>query len=474
MRGTIHRALATAPEHFRLHLFEEAGLGRHVEAALDRTGRWEQRSCPLSAPLVVAFVLAMVLQRPLSIEALLRRFLDMLCPEGGDSERSGLDVTPEAVIKARGRLGSDPLREVFRSMAEEMAVLPGFRDLKLWGVDGVVWTAPDTPDNERAFGRTASHRGRSAWPQLRAVPLMELTTRRVRDFQLSPCARSERAAVPALLDHLDGDDLVLMDRGFSAAWLFDLFRMRGVHFLARIGSTWKPKYLRRLSDGSWLVEVSGRSYRPGEEPGHGSPTGPKVTLTLRLVEYRVGGRETIRLVTDLLDETVYPAHEVAHLYNLRWECELAYDEQKTHMSAPQKGSAATTFRSKTAEGVRQEAYAMMLAYNLMRDLMVRAALETNINPLRLSFLGVLDRIRVWLPRLHECRRQDLPGRRRQFLRDLARCVLRRSRRNRAYDRVVKRKMSNFPLKRAHHRQKVVDLRSALRVRLRRQPERLAA
>jgi hypothetical protein len=346
--------------------------------------------------------------------------------------------------------------------------------MRILGIDGVVETMPDTPANDAAFGRTASHRGRSAWPQLRAVPLMELTTRQTVDVTLTPCSQGERQSVPQLLSKLGPKDVTIVDRGFSAAWLFHLLQQQGTYFVARIGSTWKPRVLKRLPDGSQIVEVTGRMHRPGEATRKGPPRGPKIALRLRLVEYSVGKRKRIRLLTNLMDHVEIPAIELARLYHRRWECELAYDEQKTHLAGTLKGAAATTFRSKTPQGVLQEAYALMIVYNLTRRAMVRAASEAGVPPLSLSFIEVLDRIRVWLPRLQVAESSRLPALRDRFLRDLARCRNRRPRRHRVYPRVVKRKMSNFGLKRRKHHGQIIDLKAQVRVCTRTAPATRAA
>jgi hypothetical protein len=303
---------------------------------------------------------------------------------------------------------------------------------------------------------------------------MELTTRQVVDAVFQPVSAGERSAVPRLLGNLGSQDLTLLDRGFPAVWLFDRFLKRGTHFVARIGSTWKPKHLERLPDGSWIVEVKGKTQRPGEEERKGPARGPEITRRLRLVEYSVGKRQRIRLLTDLMDHEEVPALELAQLYHRRWECELGYDEQKTHLASTAKGTAATILRSKTPAGVYQEAYALLITYNLIRRSMVEAADLADVDPLTMSFVEVLDRIRVWLPRLHGASPRQAASLRDEFLRDIARCRIKRPRRQRVYPRVVKRKMSNFKLKRRHHRGKIVDLVAQVQLRARRPPMPKAA
>jgi hypothetical protein len=129
------------------------------------------------------------------------------------------------------------------------------------------------------------------------------------------------------------------------------------------------------------------------------------------------------------------------LYPQRWEHETTLDELKTH----QRG-AGVVLRSKDPGGVRQEVWAHLLVHYAIRTLMHQAALVGEVDPNRLSFTRSL----------HIARRQvtsqaAFPPRRlaratRQATAEALRHLL-PPRRLRALPRVVKRKMSNFALKR---------------------------
>src|SRR5207244_2232489 len=71
-----------------------------------------------------------------------------------------------------------------------------------------------------------------------------------------------------------------------------------------------------------------------------------------------------------------------------WEIELGCRELKTYQAAAQ-----VTFRSKTPDRVRQEAYGLLIAFNCIRGLMAHAAREKGVEPRRLSFTTCLERIR---------------------------------------------------------------------------------
>src|SRR5204863_52073 len=76
----------------------------------------------------------------------------------------------------------------------------------------------------------------------------------------------------------------------------------------------------------------------------------------------------------------HPAAELAALYHERWELELAFDELKTHTC-----ERVETLRSKAPARVEQEVWGLLLAYNLVRLVMSRAAPRARVPPVRLSY-----------------------------------------------------------------------------------------
>jgi hypothetical protein len=80
---------------------------------------------------------------------------------------------------------------------------------------------------------------------------------------------------------------------------------------------------------------------------------------------------------------------VVALYLRRWEVELFFDDIKTsqHMEM---------LRAKTPHMVARELLMHMIAYNLVRLLMVQAeALRPSADKGRISFKGTIDRVSLW-------------------------------------------------------------------------------
>jgi hypothetical protein len=391
----------------------------------------------LPAELTVLLVIAMNLFAADALDVVLAKLLvavRLRWPKG-----SVLPATKGAISQARTRLGIAPIHDLFHRVCRPLATAatPGAFafGLRLVALDSSTELVPDTPANDRAFGRHAGQHGKGAFPQVLATYLLECGTHAFLDVCFGPCHSSAPAAARRLLRSVTSEMLLLVDSGLCAVALVEGAVQRGAHVVGRIGSTLLLEPDAGLSDGSYLARVYAA---PPSRRKHGDPF-----LVVRVVVYtltdptRPGYGETHRLLTTLLDPVAYPARDLVHLYHERWEIELAIDELDTHQRPVQR-----PLRSKTPQGVIQELYGLLLAHYLIRALMVEAAAQGGIDPDRLSFvrsLALLITIIPFAPVLDAPTRMALHQ---QLLDDLVRVPL-PPRDCRSNPRVVKRKTSKF-------------------------------
>ena len=406
-----------------------------LDYILTRTDRREQRRRRLPADQVVWLVIALSLFSRDSIPMAWRR----LHPS---SDRPEPDES--AFAKARRRLGVAPLRELFRELARPMAApgTPGafYRSWRLMGIDGTTLDMPDTPANERIFGRGGNGRAPYAFPQLRALALCELGTHAVCDLALRPVRGGEQSMLPQLLRSLGPGMLLLWDRGFFGFRSIESVLARGARLLARVKmSQLAFRRLETLPDGSYLSKIY---------PSSNDRRGDRNGRVVRIVEFahndpkRPGCGVPNRLLTDVLDPADLPALEAVRLYRERWEQELAFDEIKTHLNGRE-----LLLRSKTPRGVVQELYGLILAHRVIRRVIADAAAREKLDPDRLSFTDTLRVLQCHLPETPDRPAAEWYAR---LLVEVGRQRL-RPRRDRYYPRVVKRKMKKWDKKRPEHR-----------------------
>ena len=220
------------------------------------------------------------------------------------------------LCQARYRLGARPVVALFRRLCHPLATpaTPGafLFGLRLLALDGSHLDLPDTPANERAFGRRPTPRGRSTWPQALVVLLVACGTRAVCDAGVWPGLADERRAGRRLLRSTGPGTLVLWDRGFQNVAMVEAVQARGADFLGRLPATVRPVPAQGLADGTPLVRL-----RPCDHPRRYHDAHIVVRLIRDTLDdtQRPGHRLEHRLVTALLDPPAAPARELIRAYH---------------------------------------------------------------------------------------------------------------------------------------------------------------
>lgn len=414
-----------------------------VEQALQATGTATLRKRKLPAEYVVWLVIGMALLRDRSIAEVVRH-LDLVIPTPQGKRQH---VTGGAVVQARDRLGSEPLEWLFHATAAVWGPASAdehrWRDLVVLGVDGATLRIPDTADNEAHFGRPGTSRGDAAagYPHLRLVSLMVLRSHLLLDLAFGSYRSSEPALAAHLWPRLPERSLIIMDRGFGSYENFhtlaDAKHQR--HWLTRAkqGDTAPQLHsVKQLGPGDQLVELA-----PSHEVRRRHPELP-AALTVRAIQYQRPGFRPQTLLTSLLDPVAFPAAEIIELYHERWELELAFDEVKTHTLEREEAS----LRCKTPERIAQELWGLAVAYNLVRLTIADVARRAGVPPTQISYRHALHFIRAFWLSAWLASPGVLPKRLRALLDELPLLLL-PPRRNRAFPRAVKIKMSNYARKR---------------------------
>jgi hypothetical protein len=430
-----------------------------VEAVVADLGVAQRRRRKLPAELTLLLTVAMNLFTHDSLEEVLRKLLRGLRFLWPNPDLA--TANKGAISMARYRLGAAPLVELFHRVCQPMATeqTPGafLFGLRLLAFDGTNEDLPDTPENARVFGRPGGNRGDGAFPQAKGFYLSECGTHAIVEAGFWPCRTGEDSCARRLLRSVTEGMLLMWDTGLHSFDLAQATRARGAHFLGRVPGNVKFQPLWRLSDGSYLAYLYPSDYQRRRKGEH---------LLVRVVEYTLtdpalpGHGQTHRLMTSLLDPDRYPATELACAYHERWEIELAVDEMDTHQKLGQH-----PLRSKKPVGVLQELYALLIAHYVVRHTMHEAALQVGLDPDRLSFTKSLSLICDAIPEFQMAVPGQHPVLYRRLLTDIARHRL-PERDNRSNPRVVKRKMSNFRLKRPEHQhwpQPSVPFREAVAV-----------
>jgi hypothetical protein len=414
---------------------------RWIADALAATDTASVRRRKLPAEHVVWLVIGMGLFRDRSITEVIHHLDLVLSPRRGERGR----VSNAAIVQARDQLGAAPLAALFTQTAtvwtSAAAATERWRGLAVYGLDGTTLRVPDTAENVTTFGRPASPDGAGAgYPQLRLVALLSLRHHLLAAAAVGPSHTGELALARGVWDALPDHAVVILDRGFCSYALFHALSdpTRDRHWLvrARDGRTAvRRRTVERRGPGDVLVELQPTSITCAKHPDL------PPTLRVRAVRVQRRGFRPSWLFTSLLNPASAPAAELAALYHARWELELAFDELKTHTL-----DRAEALRSKAPARVEQEVWGLLLAYNLVRLVMSRAAPRAGVPPVRLSYRHALLALRTFWHTAWLTPPGVLPRRIEALLDDLALFIL-PARRTRRYPRAVKLKISRYLRKR---------------------------
>jgi hypothetical protein len=301
------------------------------------------------------------------------------------------DPETSSYCKARQRLPLPVITDLVQSTAEHLEEEAPqdwtWKGRRVQLVDGSTVSMPDTPANQAAFPQPPTQKPGVGFPLARLVALISLTTGAVRGLALGPYRgkeTGETALFRTLWDLLQAGDLVLGDRYFSSFFGIAPLVQRGVDGVFRMHQRRRYDFRRgRLLGVEDHVVRWPKPARPEwmDEALYAALPDELVMRELRVTVAQDGFRvNELVLVTTLLDPVEASKEEVAALFFQRWTIELDLRSIKCVLQME-------VLRCETPEMVEKEIWMHLLAYNLIRKLMVRSGEAHGVEPRRLSFKG---------------------------------------------------------------------------------------
>jgi hypothetical protein len=259
-------------------------------------------------------------------------------------------------------------------------------------VDGTGLSMPDTPSNQAAWPQSKRSTPGCGFPVMRVAALFSLATGALLELAQGALDVHERTLYRTLWRFLNPGDVLLGDRGFCGFSDFYLLSQIGVDCVMRKNARRKnARVIRRLGKNDLVVEWRRSGACPKWVPPEAWRNMPE-SIEVREVQVSVanpGFRTRIIFVaTTLLDSKEYPASDIEELYFRRWKVELFFRDIKSSMGMD-------ILRCKTVEMVERELWMYVIAYNLIRAVMVQAAGASGTPINRISFKGTLSALRQW-------------------------------------------------------------------------------
>ncbi len=278
---------------------------------------------------------------------------------------------------------------------------------------------------------------------MKFVVLFCLNTGAILEVMLGSLRHHELRLFRKLWGSLQKGDIILGDRGFGDYATLAALPLWGVDLVARLHAMRKVDFrkAKRLgrNDGlfQWTQTLNQSTLFTAKQwqqlPAQITARIIRFTATIRGFRSR-----RITLVSSLLDAKLYPAEELASLYQRRWRLELCLRDLKTTLGMEE-------LRCHSPAMAEKELLAYLIAHNLIRCVMAEAACTHEADLERLSFKGTVDAVRQYSVAIAQARSKRM---RRQLWDDLLVNLARDQvpeRPERREPRAVKRRPKPHPL-----------------------------
>lgn len=318
------------------------------------------RRCKLALPSLVVLLLSLTASgKSQGVDGKVGAFFRL-------ARRSGLWPDAEAVhrstvTKARAKLSWTAFEQLHRDVARlAYEVWPtgdefAWQGLSVFAIDGSQYHLPAADALRSVFDPDSGldHPGQGHYPQCLVSTAYDVFRRLPVARTVQPMAHAnEREEVKALLPHLPGGGVLLLDRGYPSYELIS--------------------HLHHHYQGYWLIRCPASATFPAVEAfvrsGQAEATitlQPPQAEPIRLHALRLHSPdgELSVLLTNLEDPVRFPTAAITALYFRRWAVETHYRDEKTSLDVE-------TFHSQTENGIRQELFAILIVAVIARLLTV--------------------------------------------------------------------------------------------------------
>jgi hypothetical protein len=256
-------------------------------------------------------------------------------------------------------------------------------------VDGTTVTMPDTPENQAAYPQQRGQKEGLGFPICRVVGITCFTSGALLNASVGRFngkGGDEQTLLRSIQETLEPGDILMGDAFFPTFFFISAMQDQGVDILMeQMGARKRVTDFRRgktLGQRDHLIAIKKPKQKPDWMSEVAYQTAPD-TITVR--ELKVGGKI---LVTTMTCPKTATKTELKSLYKQRWGIELDIRHIKQTMGMD-------ILSCKTPEMVLKEIWIYLLAYNLIRLLMLQAAFAADVVPRKLSFKHCLQLWLIW-------------------------------------------------------------------------------
>ncbi len=275
-------------------------------------------------------------------------------------------VSKAALCKARKKLKSEAFVELNTKTVQyfnEHANPLTWHGFSLKAVDGSTVKLPNFPEIVEHFGVWNPRQG-DPLPMARISQLFDPLNGITHHALIAPKSTGERELAAKHFEHLKERDLVLLDRGYPAFWLFKLILFYQANFCSRI-SCKKWKIIRQFMKSGRLEQMIMLPIPATSIAACNNLQLDTHPIRLRLVRVELDSGESEVLITSLINTEKYPHQLFAELYHDRWPIEEDYKVMKCRIEVE-------NFSGKSPLTIYQDFHAAVFSKNITAMLVASA------------------------------------------------------------------------------------------------------
>ena len=243
-----------------------------------------------------------------------------------------VNVTKSAFSQGRVKLKPEAFIELNKTLVEEFYtdnVVEKWRNFRLIAIDGTKISLPiSSKELIDKFGTLSSG---MIIPEAQISSCYDPLNNIIIDSQIEPIKIDEKSLALRHINLLNKNDLVILDRGYSASWLYLYMINKNINFVNRISKSFlkESQSFWDSEDDSLIIEIRQAPQKSRQKLKElGIEFKP---FKIRFVKIILDGGEIEILATTLLDEDEYPTNIFKDLYFKRWGIETNYDHLKSNL-----------------------------------------------------------------------------------------------------------------------------------------------
>lgn len=296
----------------------------------------------------------------------LTNFMELISSSSDNIRR----ISKSAFSQSRSKLNPEAFIHLNNILSREFytgndySTWKGFR---LLSIDGSTCQLPYSKQLKEYFGHTQGNCSRN-FPLARISTFYDILNNIIISSKIASHKIGEYTLALPFLDKIKQNDLLILDRGYGAVWLFYYIFMKGGDFVVRLQRNFikEADDFRESEEYSRVIELDHCHYKSQNLL---TELGFKFKpFKIRLVRIILNNGEVEILATSLLEEKKYPTTIFKDLYFMRWGIETNYDHLKDQIEVE-------NFSGRTILAIEQDFYANMLMANFQALIMKDAKRE---------------------------------------------------------------------------------------------------